>query len=80
MEGRLRSYDNWGTELRAEFANRPFLFGLQQNLQTGIRYEYNNFTDRNILGRQGQVLDGFDTRGLTFFNREHKADAVSAFV
>ncbi len=80
MEGRLRSYDNWGTELRAEFANRPFLFGLQQNLQTGIRYEYNNFTDRNILGRQGQILDGFDTRGLTFFNREHKADAVSAFV
>jgi Fe(3+) dicitrate transport protein len=80
MEGRLREYNNFGTELRTELANRQFLFGLSQDLQMGIRYEYNQFNDQNILGQQGRILDGFDTNGLTFFNRKHEADAFSAFL
>ncbi|HML93574.1 TonB-dependent receptor [Methyloceanibacter sp.] len=80
MEGRLREYDNFGTELRTELANRQFLFGMSQDLQMGIRYEYNSFNDQNILGRQGRILNDFDTNGLTFFHRKHEADAVSAFV
>ncbi len=80
MEGRLRNYDNFGTELRTEFANRPFLFGLSQDVQAGIRYEYNDFTDKVILGRQGEILNGFDTRGLTVFDRATEADAFSAFL
>ena len=80
MEGRLRNYDNFGTELRSEFANRPFFFGLSQNVQAGIRYEYNDFTDEVILGRQGHILNGFDTGGLTVFDRASEADAFSAFL
>ena len=80
MEGRLRTFDNIGTELRTEFANRPFLFGLKQDLQVGVRYEHHDFTDRNFFGRQGEILEDFDSRGLTVFNREHQADAFSTFL
>jgi Fe(3+) dicitrate transport protein len=80
MEGRLRGYNNIGTELRTEFANRPFLFGLTQDVQAGVRYEHHDFTDRNIVGRQGEVLNDFDSRGLTIWNRDFDADAFSAFV
>ena len=80
MEGRLRIFDNIGTELRTEFANRPFLFGLQQDLQVGVRYEHHEFTDQSFVGRQGQVLDGFDSRGLYYWNRDFTADAFSAFL
>jgi Fe(3+) dicitrate transport protein len=79
MEGRLRNYDNWGTELRTELANRPFLFGWSQDMMFGVRYEFNYFTDKNILGNQGEILNDFDSRGLTFFHRQSEANAVSAF-
>jgi Fe(3+) dicitrate transport protein len=80
MEGRLRTFNNIGTELRTEFANRPFLFGLTQDLQAGVRYEHHDFTDRNMVGSQGQILNGFDSRGLTIWNRDFDADAFSAFI
>jgi Fe(3+) dicitrate transport protein len=80
MEGRYRTFDNIGTELRTEFANRPFLFGLSQDLQVGVRYEHHEFVDRSFLGNQGQILSGFDSRGLDVWNRDFTADAFSAFV
>jgi Fe(3+) dicitrate transport protein len=80
MEGRYRTFDNIGTELRTEFANRPFLFGLSQDLQVGVRYEHHEFVDRSFLGRQGQILNGFDSRGLDVWNRDFSADAFSAFL
>jgi Fe(3+) dicitrate transport protein len=80
MEGRYRTFDHIGTELRTEFANRPFLFGLSQNVQAGVRFEHHEFTDQSFLGRQGQVLDGFDKRGLDVWNRAFTADAFSAFL
>ena len=80
MEGRYRTFDHIGSELRTEFANRPFLFGLQQNLQVGARLEHHEFTDRSFLGRQGQIMTGFDSRGVDVWNREFTADAFSAFL
>ena len=80
MEGRYRTFDHIGSELRTEFANRPFLFGLQQNLQVGARFEHHEFTDRSFLGRQGQIMTGFDSRGVDVWNREFTADAFSAFL
>lgn len=80
MQGNPRSFDHIGTEVRTEFANRPFMFGLNQDLQVGVRYEHHEFNDRSFVGRQGQVLDGFDSRGFDVWNRELTADAFSAFV
>jgi Fe(3+) dicitrate transport protein len=80
MEGRYRTFDHIGTELRTEFANRPFLFGLTQDVQVGARYEHHRFTDRSFLGSEGQILNGFDSRGLDVWNRDFTADAFSAFI
>jgi Fe(3+) dicitrate transport protein len=80
MEGRYRTFDHIGTELRTEFANRPFLFGLSQDVQTGVRFEHHEFHDRSFLGNQGQILNDFDSSGLDVWNRELTADAFSAFL
>jgi Fe(3+) dicitrate transport protein len=80
MEGRYRTFDHIGTELRTEFANRPFLFGLSQDVQAGVRYEHHEFVDRSFLGREGQVLKNFNSRGLDVWNRDFTADAFSAFL
>ena len=80
MEGRYRTFDHIGSELRTEFANRPFLFGLSQDVQVGVRFEHHEFSDRSFLGRQGQILTDFDSRGLDIWNRDFTADAFSAFV
>jgi Fe(3+) dicitrate transport protein len=80
MLGRLRTYEHVGTEIRSEFANRPFLFGLDQDIQIGARYEHHNFTNRNFFGRQGEILEDGDSRGLYVFDREMEADAFSAFL
>jgi Fe(3+) dicitrate transport protein len=80
MEGRYRTYDHIGTELRTEFANRPFLFGLSQDVQAGVRFEHHEFVDRSFLGRQGEILKNFDTRGFDIWNRDFTADAFSAFL
>lgn len=80
MLGRLRTYKQYGAEVRAEFADRPFVGGMRQDIQTGVRYEYNTFTNRNFFGEQGRVLRDGDTEGLNVFNRYTDAHAFSAFL
>jgi Fe(3+) dicitrate transport protein len=80
MLGRLRTYQHIGGEQRFEFANRPFLSGLSQDLQTGVRFERHTFANRNFLGDQGEILEDGDKKGLTVFDSEHEADAISAYV
>lgn len=79
MFGRLRTFRHIGGEVRGEWANRS-LFGVKQDLQAGIRYEYQDMTNRNFLGADGEVLRDGDESGLTIFDRELDANAVSAFL
>ena len=46
----------------------------------GIRYEYQDMTNRNFLGKIGQVLEDGDTDGFTIFDRTLQANTVSAFL
>jgi Fe(3+) dicitrate transport protein len=80
MLGRLRTYRQVGAEVRAEFADRPFIGGLRQDIQTGVRYEYNDFTNKNFFGRQGQILEDGDSSGTTVFDTDTDANAFSAFL
>jgi Fe(3+) dicitrate transport protein len=80
MFGRLRTFRHLGGETRAEFANLPFLGAMSQTIQTGIRYEYQDMTNRNFLGESGEVLENGDADGLTIFERNLRANTVSAFV
>jgi Fe(3+) dicitrate transport protein len=80
MLGRLRTYEHLGTELRTEFANRPFFFGLTQDIELGARYEHHNFTNANFFGRQGEILEDGDTRGTYVFDVDTEADALSFFL
>lgn len=80
MFGRLRTFRHIGAETRIELANRPFVRGMTQDIQAGIRYEYQDMTNRNFLGLSGQVLGDGDKTGLTIFERNLDADAVSAFL
>jgi Fe(3+) dicitrate transport protein len=79
MFGRLRTFRHVGAELRAEWANRNIL-GFNQDIQAGVRYEYQDMTNRNLIGRDHEILEEGDERGATIFNRELDANAVSAFV
>ncbi len=80
MIGRLRTYGQVGAEVRAEFADRPFIGGLRQTIQTGVRYEFNDFTNRNFFGDQDQILEDGDEDGLTTFRTHSDANAISAFL
>ena len=80
MFGRLRTFRHLGGETRAEFANLPFLGSMSQTIQTGIRYEYQDMTNRNFLGESGEVLENGDAAGLTIFERNLRANTFSAFV
>ncbi|MDQ8697674.1 TonB-dependent receptor [Hyphomicrobium sp. LHD-15] len=67
MEGRDRRYRNYGADSRVELANRPFLGGLRQDFQAGVRYEEHFFKNQNRVnfdstGTTGVVLD-FDNKG-----------------
>lgn len=79
MFGRLRTFRHLGTEVRGEWANRNVL-GFNQDIQAGIRYEYNDMTNRNFLGLDGEILKNGDKSGATIFDRELDANAVSAFM
>jgi len=79
MFGRLRTFRHVGAEVRAEWANRQFL-GYNQDIQAGIRYEYQDMTNRNFIGRENEILKNGDESGATIFDRELDANAVSAFV
>ncbi len=79
MFGRLRTFRHVGGEVRAEFANRQAL-GFKQDIQVGVRYEYQDMTNRNFLGLDGEVLKDGDKAGATLFDRSLDANAVSAFL
>jgi len=79
MFGRLRTFRHVGGEVRGEWANQAFL-GLRQDFQAGIRYEYQDMTNRNVLGLNNEIMtDGNEGVG-TFFDRSLKANTVSAFL
>ncbi|WP_159079949.1 TonB-dependent receptor plug domain-containing protein [Methyloceanibacter sp. wino2] len=80
MLGRLRTYQHVGGEQRFELANREFISGLSQDLQMGARFEHHTFANRNFFGDQGEILTDGDKKGLTVFDSEHEADAVSAYL
>jgi Fe(3+) dicitrate transport protein len=80
MFGRLRTFRHVGAEVRAEFANRPFIGGMTQTIQTGIRVEHQSMSNRNFLGAEGQILRDGDEEGTTIFDRSLSANAVSGFL
>ncbi len=80
MFGRLRTFRHVGAEVRGEWANRPLVAGLSQTIQAGIRYEYQDMTNRNFLGAEGEVLSNGDEAGVTIFDRSLDVNAVSAFL
>jgi Fe(3+) dicitrate transport protein len=79
MFGRLRTFRHLGGEIRTEWANRNVL-GFNQDIQAGIRYEYQDMTNRNFLGLDGQILGEGDSSGATLFDRSLSANTVSAFL
>lgn len=79
MLGRLRTYKTYGTDVRAEFANRR-LFGITQDIQIGAKYEYNDFTNRNFFGASGEILEDGDKDGVYVFDRSYDAHGLSAFI
>lgn len=79
MFGRLRTFRHIGSEVRAEWANRH-LFGFKQDIQAGVRYEYQDMTNRNFIGRENEILGNGDKDGATIFDRSLDANTVSAFL
>lgn len=79
MFGRLRTFRHVGGEVRGEWANRNFL-GFRQDLQAGIRYEYQDMTNKNVIGLENEILKDGDKGSLTFFDRSLDANTVSAFL
>lgn len=80
MFGRLRTFRNIGADIRGEWANLPFTSGMTQTIQAGIRYEYQDMTNRNFLGLDNQILSDGDKTGLTIFQRDLDANTFSAFI
>ncbi|OYW57023.1 MAG: hypothetical protein B7Y80_02850 [Hyphomicrobium sp. 32-62-53] len=79
MFGRLRTFRHVGAEVRGEWANQKIM-GFNQTIQAGVRYEYQDMTNRNFIGAEGEVLKEGDEAGATIFNRELNSNAVSAFI
>ena len=79
MFGRLRTFRHVGAEVRGEWANQ-YVLGFKQDFQAGIRYEYQDMTNKNVMGRENEILKDGDKGALTFFDRELDANTVSAFL
>jgi Fe(3+) dicitrate transport protein len=79
MFGRLRTFRHLGAEVRGEWANQ-YALGFKQDFQAGIRYEYQDMTNRNVLGRDNEILENGDKGAATFFDRSLNANTVSAFL
>lgn len=78
MEGRERHYKFYGAESRIEFADRPFLFGMTQDIQAGIRYERHEFTNCSTVGQENEVLkDGHDGNCSQFDDANPLYDGTS---
>ncbi|WP_291005177.1 TonB-dependent receptor [Hyphomicrobium sp.] len=81
MEGRRRTYTKWGAEVRGEWANRPFIAGLKQDIQAGIRYEHQTFDNRNFEGEEGVIYGWGDESGEeTILDERYRSDSVAAFL
>ena len=57
MRGRNRLYSLVGIDSRLELANRPFLFGMTQDILGGVRYEYQGHRRCTSFGAAGELLD-----------------------
>ena len=81
MFGRLRTFRHIGAEVRGEWANQNLL-GFNNTVQAGVRYEYQDMTNRNFIGAEHQILKDGDkgTADSTIFDRELDANTVSAFL
>jgi Fe(3+) dicitrate transport protein len=79
MFGRLREFRHVGGEVRGEWANQNLL-GFRNDLQAGIRYEYQDMSNKNVLGNDNQILEDGDKGSATFFDRSLEANTVSAFL
>ena len=81
MFGRLRTFRHVGAEVRGEWANQNLL-GFNNTVQAGVRYEYQDMTNRNFIGAEHQILKDGDkgTADSTIFDRELNANTVSAFL
>ncbi|MGE3228593.1 MAG: TonB-dependent receptor family protein [Hyphomicrobium sp.] len=79
MFGRLRTFRHVGAEVRGEWANQKLL-GFKQDFQAGIRYEYQDMTNKNVIGLEDEILKDGDKGALTFFDRSLDANTVSAFL
>ena len=77
MGGRDRRYQNYGVETRAELARRS-LFGLRQDIQVGVRYEHNKFSNADREGDTGEILD-WNNKGELGENSRSRANAFAAF-
>jgi Fe(3+) dicitrate transport protein len=78
MFGRLRTFRHVGGEVRGEWANQNLL-GFRNDLQAGIRYEYQDMSNKNVMGRENEILEDGDA-GIAFFDRSLEANTVSAFL
>jgi len=80
MEGRDRHYRNYGADSRVEFANLQLFGGLTHDLQAGIRYEEQRFTNTNREGDAGQVLKWGNRGGLDGAPQKLEAQSFAAFI
>ena len=78
MVGRERLYRTYGAESRMEYANLE-AFGLNHNLQWGVRYERQLQDDRRGLGEDGEILD-FSNRGVLTRDVELQGSAISGYI
>ena len=67
MAGRERHYRFYGAESRIEFADRPFLFGMSQDIQAGLRFERHEHTNCNTVGLEREVLDADNSGNCGIF-------------
>lgn len=79
MEGRERHYRFYGTESRIEFADRPFLFGMSQDIQAGIRFERHEFTNCSTVGLENTVLKDGSNGNCSIFTDDEDADPLPGY-
>ncbi len=79
MAGRDRRYRNYGVDSRMEFANRRFFDGMSYDLQVGVRYEEQKFSNMNREGGDGEVLS-FSNRGELQDQQKLDAESFAAYV
>ncbi|MGL4396395.1 MAG: TonB-dependent receptor domain-containing protein [Hyphomicrobium sp.] len=89
MRGRERDYEVYGTDSRLEFANLPFIAGMWQDIQVGVRFERHKLTNCTSFGKVGAVLDGSTSGNCRAEGPEfpddgsidiYRADSIAAFV